>query len=275
MRAPGGTRVVASLPTLQFVPAVAVIEAVRRRITEVSKTGLDSPCTADEGRYASVLSTGRYQDLQVRSVASSGVKIGGSTFTKNIDAIRVLPDSFPGAITPRAPRTVNRKVVETWDVLSNGGDGPRLHAKVSAHPIVIIGGTEQFRDDLTLLSERLWPNTATMLDVSFDIEDWFRHPVMALGYGSATKPWLFSLQPALVIVCGVAAWRSAIRRAFSGSPQLWFVDRTSRVTLDAVDELMLTDPTQMVVKLPAFGGVELFAFEERDGLLPRDGEDEF
>lgn len=275
LAAPAATRVAVSLPTTDLVSAVAVTEALHHRLQRLLAAPLDCPTSGDENRYASVATGGGYEDLKIRAVTGDSVRVGPSTFTRNIDAVRVLPETFPASREPRTPRRLKQSIEDAWaEAAGIDGDGPRLHAKASAHPLVFIGSPEQFKSE-TVVLEGLWPPVRSLLDPTVDPLQWLRHPVVVLSYAADPEPWLADLTPSLVVACGVAAWRSRTRRMFPKASQLWLVDRCSGVASEAVEDLMLSHPKPLSSLPPPVGGADVFAFEERSIAPDDDNPDEF
>lgn len=250
------TRFIAGLPTVELTAAVSCMSAVEAQIRTLQTTALNRPERADLGAWVSVSTGGEYIDARLDAVGQDYVRVGQSTFTKNLDAVRVIPHEL---VELRDRRVLRPAIEDAWRSLSPT-DGYRLHAKVSARPIVVIGSLVALRSELDVLAP-LWPKAPFVLDLGCTFDQWFRHPALVISPQAEIVPWVAALDPALVIIVGAAGWRSTARRALSHAPQVWLLDRKSPAAVEAIDELLLSQPAALPVK-EAFAGIEVYAFEE-------------
>jgi hypothetical protein len=196
---------------------------------------LDRATSADVGRLASTLINGCYTDAELLEVTDAFVRVGLKKDTRFADIVRPLPDGFPTDRPTRKKLTDTR--LQAWESVGEGTDARRLHARVSATPVLAIAQRSALEDDLTTLG-LVWPNIRDLVDPGMGLERWFRHPLIVCGPTTPWPNWISDVSPALVVCDGPAAWRSPLRRCFADAPHLLVLDRSSPAAVDECDELI-------------------------------------
>ena len=259
----GSRRTVLVLPSSEYAPAVLALAVVDHLATLRSRVGLDCPSGDDVQRFASVFTNNAYRDERISAVEEGRVRIAGLTVTTYADAVRVLPAGFPDE---RPSRVVPGDVQSAWDRRGGKGvNGPRLHSRVAAAPVVVIGSRAPLVEDFTDLAP-LWPDAGRLADVGAGLRAWFRHPVICINPGDAPEPWLRSVTPALVVAVGAAGWRSPVRHALGVAPQILVLDRRSAAAVDVVADIVLTEPASVATVPTPPPGIEAWSFDE--SLIP-------
>lgn len=228
---------------------------------------LDVVGAEDVGRCASVFASGSYEDAVIRSVTDTRILINGSALEKYLDIVRVLPDGF---WADRPTRRLDRQTISVWSRhLPRDVDGARVHARVSATPVVVIGNRTPLLDDLGAL-ESIGPDVLRLCDVGAGA-GWFRHPVICVDSNSEVPDWLPSLRPSLVVAVGASGWRSPARYALGAAPQILVLDRRSGSCVDVVSDIVLTEPRTVATPVLPPRGVEAWSFDEVTLPLRRTG----
>ena len=227
-------RVLIGLPTSELGAAVLVGAGVWALARHRRTNPLDRASGADVGRLASTLIDGRYADTELLEVTDAFVKVGQKKETRYGDIVRPMPVGFP---TDRRTRKFAEARLKAWESVGEGTDPRRLHARVSATPVVAIAQRSALEDDLATL-ELVWPNIRNLLDPGAGLESWFRHPLIVCGPTTPWPEWVGGVNPALVVCDGPAAWRSPLRRCFADAPHLLVLDRSSPAAVDECDELI-------------------------------------
>lgn len=228
-------RVLVGLPTSEIGAAALAGAAVWALACHRKANPLDRPSPSDVGRLASTLVDGRYEDWSIRSVTDECVEVRWKE-RDFADIVRPLPPGFP---EDRRPKKFKGEVLTAWEMVGLGVNAHRLHARVSATPVVAIAQRSALNDDLATL-ELVWPNIRNLLDPGTGLDGWFRHPLIICGPTTPWPDWIGSVNPALVVCDGPAAWRSPLRRCFTDAPHLLVLDRSSPAAVDECDELVST-----------------------------------
>jgi hypothetical protein len=229
-------RVLVGLPTSELGTAALVGAAVWALAHHRRANPLDWASSEDVGRLASTLIDGRYADTELLEVTDSFVRIGLKKETVFGDIVRPLPHGFPA---DRPTRKFTDTRLRAWESVGEKTDARRLHARVSATPVVAITQRSALEGDLATL-ELVWPGIRDLLDPGVGLERWFRHPLLICGPTTPWPDWVDAVGPALVVCDGPAAWRSPLRRCFPDAPHLLVLDRSSPAAVDECDELVST-----------------------------------
>lgn len=252
-------RTVLVLPTGEFAPALLTLVVVERLMAVRTRQPLDVVSGEDVGRSASVFASGCYEDAVIRSVTGTRILINGSSLEKYLDIVRMLPGGF---IADRPSRRLERETISVWSRhLPKDVDGARVHARISATPVVVIGNRAPLLNDLGAL-EGLFPDAVRLCDVGAGPGTWFRHPVICVDPSSQVTDWLQNLRPSLVVAVGASGWRSPVRHALGSAPQILVLDRRSSSCVDVVSDILLTQPRTVETPVPPPHGVEAWTFDE-------------
>lgn len=261
-----GRRTVLVLPSSEYAPATLALAVVEYLLSTRAKQPLDVATSDDVGRAASVFTSGSYSDSVISAVTGTRIQINGSKLEKYLDIVRILPDGF---LDPRPARLLNRDTISVWTRhLPPGVEGARVHARVSATPIVVIGNRAPLLRDLEAL-QIVCPDALRLADVGGGTSSWFRHPVICLDPGTEVPEWLRAAPVSLVIAVGAAGWRSPVRHALGAAPQVLVLDRRSGTSVDVVDDIVLTEPVTVPVAPEPPMGIEAWGFDE--ALIPTQG----
>lgn len=257
-----GSRTVLALPTAQLSAAALAVGAVahlaEQRIVQPLARGVGPD---DVGRCVSVFFSGGYHDVPLRHVEDGALTVANTTLTKYTDVVRLLPESFEPR---RGPRQLPRDVVHAWArVVPDGVDAARVHARVSAQPVVVIGDHGPLGRDLAALTQGAWPGCVNFVDAHHEAERWFRHPLFICSSTTAPEPWMRDVEVACVIVSGAAAWRSAFRQVFADAPHVLVLDRRSETAVELVGEIVSSKPTAIAGSAEPPPGIEAWVFEEQ------------
>lgn len=254
-----GRRTALVLPSSEYAPAILTLAVVEHLLARRATQPLDMVTSAHVGWPASVFTSGSYSDSVITAVTDIRIQIHGSKLEKYLDIVRILPEGFPD---DRPSRVLNRETVSVWTRhLPKGVEGARVHARVSATPVVVIGNRAPLLRDLQEL-EGVCPDAVRLADVGGGPSSWFRHPVICLDPGTQVPEWLRSAPASLVIAVGAAGWRSPVRHALGSAPQLLVLDRRSGTSVDIVDDILLTEPSSVPVTPAPPAGVEAWSFDE-------------
>lgn len=252
-------RTVLVLPTAEYAPALLSLAAVERLMDIRATQPLDIVDPDEVGHLASVFSGGCYQDTVIRAASEGRIVVGQTSLERYLDIVRVVPDGF---LVDRSTRKLDRETISVWSRhVPKDVDGARVHARVSATPVVVIGNRTPLLKNLGDL-EILYANALRFCDVGAGIGTWFRHPVICIDPGSDVPHWALSLRPSIVVAVGAAAWRSMVRQAFSTAPQILVLDRRSESSVDVVSDILLKDPRTVPTPVLPPAGVEAWSFEE-------------
>lgn len=227
-------RVLVGLPTSELGTAALVGAAVWALARHRRANPLDWASSEDVGRLASTLIDGRYADTELLEVTDSFVRVALKKETRFADIVQPLPDGFP---TDRPTRRFTETRLKAWESVGEDVDARRLHARVSATPVVAITQRSALEGDFTTL-ELVWPGIRDLLDPGVGLERWFRHPLLICGPTTPWPDWVGAVSPALIVCDGPAAWRSPLRRCFPDAPHLLVLDRSSPAAVDECDELV-------------------------------------
>lgn len=267
-------RLVLALPTLEFAAAGVALRltqsaAEKRATTPLSLIGADHV-----GKPVSTFVGGKFEDASLTAVSGAEVRVGLVRVTTGgfADVIRPLPDGFPN----RRTRKPSLEIAASWGRVL-GVDRPdvarRIHARVSARPVLVIGEPGAFGVDVDELAGQ--PGTR-FVDAG-GVDGWLRHPVITSGTTLDDRQWLTDVDPSVVIVCGAAGWRSPLRRAVHDALQVVLLDRTAQATPEVVDEMALgvqADLPEPRPRVPA--GVGAWSFvEAAAATVDDDGEEVF
>jgi hypothetical protein len=252
-------RVLLGLPTTSLAGAVISASGIVALGRLRSHSPLNSPSSDDVGKRVSAFTGGCYVDVPLVAADGTTARVNDTTLERYTDVIRRLPDGFPD----RGRRKLQEPVIEAWqDAAPPGIDGARLHARVSATPIVVLGHRSALTADLEMLEE-VWPQISRLVDVGTSFDDWFRHPLIVLDPNASVPAWGQSVTASLVVCDGAAAWRSPIRRALGSATHLLALDRRSPAAVDLADLVSDSNPeTDLVVPFPP-AGVEVWSLIER------------
>jgi hypothetical protein len=272
---PPRQRAVISLPVLELSAGIATFLAVRHFAIRRSTNPLDNPTSAMQSKPASYFGSGRYEDVQILDVENDipRLQYSGGTVSlgKYPDVIRQLPESFERRSSHRkiSQSTLSAwKTVERFDVSAG-----RIHARVSAMPILFIGSRGALEADLEVLSG-LFPSPPEFCDIGSSLSSWFRHPVIAVGPQiPQDRDWLGDVTPSLVILVGAAAWHSNLRRIFWDAPHMLLLDRRSQTAVGIASEIELSQPIFSEVDLDIPRGIEATWFSDPP-LIAGDFDDE-
>ncbi len=254
-------RLLLSLPAAQFAAPAIVVGAVAALASHRSTEPLDAPHTADGGARVSAFLTGAYHDTRLSAVRPGAATVmGGTTMTTYADTIRVLPAGLPER--PDRKLKTNSPVLTAWAAAGLGvANAPRLHARCSAAPVVVIGQQATLAAELCTL-EAVWPQCGPFLDVGAGLDGWFRHPVLVHDVWHRPPDWLAAVRATLVVCDGAAAWRSELRRALPDAAHILVTDRRSRACAELVEEVRAANPsTEPLVAEPP-RGIEAWGISE-------------
>lgn len=261
-----GVRTVLCLPTCEGAVGVLSVAVVEHLARLRSTTPLSAPSGADSGRRASVFTSGKYSDATMQGLVAGMPLINGSKLMSYVDVIRFLPEDFPD---DRSDWALHRDTIRQWATrVVPPAEPARVHARVSATPVVVIGGHSALEADLGLL-QSCSPGVALLADVGQGLGRWFRHPILVADPGAEAEPWLREVEPSLVIAVGAAGWRSPLRHALGAAPQLLVLDRRSGAAADVVEDIVLTEPTDVSTTPAPPHGIEAWSFKEQ--LAPAQG----
>ncbi|MGH9157112.1 MAG: hypothetical protein ACRD1K_15025 [Acidimicrobiales bacterium] len=251
-------RAIVALPTVDLAGAVAAAASARHLGGIRAAVPLPGVGPDDAGCRVSAFTSGAYRDATLTVVTGETVSVGGTTLTRYTDVVRRLPDRFP---TDRPRRRLDESTVAAWSIVAGSANPYRVHARVSATPVVVIGHHRPFTADVAELGA-IWPWAHDVTDCHHDIDRWFRHPVLVLEPGVVPPEWVAHVTPSLVVVVGAAAWRSPLRHALWGAPHLLLLDRRSAAAVDLVDDICLTNPPTCPLPLTPPPGIEAWAIKE-------------
>ncbi len=222
-------RVLLGLPTGDLAAAILACSALGALASHRCDHSLDRLTADDVGCDVSTFQSGAYEDRPLAAASETELRVSAVTHTIYADVVRRLPNGFPG---DRRPRKLRQPIVDAWTAATrNNVDGRRLHARVAATPVVVIGHRSAFAEDIVTLEE-LWPQMSQLADVGHDLDSWFRHPVLVCGPATPPPAWLREVTPAVVICDGAAAWRSPLRRVFATAAHILVLDRRAPVAVD-------------------------------------------
>lgn len=228
-------RVLLGLPTGDVAAAVLAAAALRALGSYRSTNPLDRVGPDHVGGCVSTFQSGAYEDGRLDEAAGDIVRVGTTKHTTYADVVRALPEEFP---FDRGRRKLRDTIVEAWELFANGRvDARRLHARVSASPVLVIGHRTAFDDDIATLQE-LWPKLPALADVGHGLDGWFRHPIIVCSPVTPPPSWLRDVTPALVVCDGAAAWRSPLRRSFQEAAHLLVLDRRSQAAIDEIESIV-------------------------------------
>jgi hypothetical protein len=245
-------RLLLGLPTTDLAAAAVAVGAVAGAAYVRVRRPLDIPGSGDVGARVSAFVDAAYRDMKLVAADGSGVKVGWTHFSEYADSVRVLPDGFD----ERSDRKLkqNHPVRTAWTAMDlNGTNAMRVHARCSAHPVIVVGQRSALAADLADL-DAVWPFANAFVDVGFGLDGWFRHPVLVCDDTCEPTDWLCGCQPALVVCDGAAAWRSQLRRALPDVAHILVADRRSRAAVQLVEEIQAGNPTtEPAVPAPPVG----------------------
>jgi hypothetical protein len=254
-------RLLLSLPTGRFAAAAVAAGAVAGLASHRSTEPLDLPRATDLGARVSAFVTGAYRDTRLDDVRPGEATVmGGTTMTTYADTIRVLPADLEER--PDRKLKTDSPILTAWATAGVAGvNPPRLHARCSAAPVVVIGQQSTLAADLSAL-EAVWPQCGAFLDVGVGIARWFRHPVLVCDVRLNPPDWLASVRESLVVCDGAAAWRSQLRRALPYAGHILVTDRRSRACAELIEEVRAANPsTEELVGVPP-RGIEAWRISE-------------
>jgi len=223
-------RVVVTVPTLRLAGVVAALGSV---LTPVDCTG----CTHTDltpGARVAYVESGRFTDATLTAVSDREISFGGFRLVKHFDAVHRLPDGFPDSrVAARMPDDTRAAVAAAL------GCSPDVaahrHSARCTHPVVVAGEPGAFADDLAALDTAgLALHLRGRLDAGRRLDDWFRHPVLAMSTipDLTDVPWAAALRPRLVILTGSAGWAASCRRIWPQVPVLALLSRRSPAAVE-------------------------------------------
>lgn len=252
-------RILLGLPTGDLAAALLACGALGALVSHRCDRALDRLAASDVGCDVSTFQSGAYEDRRLGAATNTDLRVADVTHTIYADVVRRLPDGFP---RERRRRKLRPQTVEAWEAAArNKVDGRRLHARVSATPVVVIGHRTAFAEDLAAVEE-LWPKMSHLADVGHGLDEWFRHPVLVCTPTTRPPAWLKDVAPCVVICDGAAAWRSPLRRAFTAAAHLLVLDRRAPVAVDEAQTIFdaQVDTAPILREPPA--GVEAWRIVE-------------
>jgi hypothetical protein len=263
-------RVLLGLPTTSLAAAVIASSGMLALGRLRSQSPLNSPSGIDVGKQVSAFTGGCYVDVPLVAADGTTARVNDTTLERYTDVVRRLPDGFP----ERGRRKLREPVIDAWQEAAPPGiDGARLHARVSATPIVVVGHRSALTADLEMLEE-VCPTIGRLVDVGTSFDDWFRHPLIVLDPNASMPSWVPLVTASLVVCDGAAAWRSPIRRALGSAAHLTVLDRRSPAAVDLADLVAASNPeADVVVPFPP-AGVEVWSVIERLGESADTSDDE-
>lgn len=258
------SRITIAAPGARLALGCAVFSAVRQLAVVRAETPLNLPNPEAFPAPVSHFGSGKYEDATLRAITDGVPSLQTTTgpvqLQQYADIVRVLPDEFPHRT---APRRIPDLTSNAWQTVDRFGvNANRIHARVSATPILVIGSRNSLAEGFEDLRDVV-PSPAEFCDVGSSFDEWYRHPVIAVGtQHDAAEPWLADLQPALVVTLGAAAWTSKLRRAFWDVPHLLILDRQSPAGIDLVESLALSRTTLARTTFAVPHGFEAMQFTD-------------
>jgi len=254
-------RLLLSLPTGQLAAATAASGAVAGLAAQRITHPLEAPSPADVGARVAAFVNGAYRDTRLSSADPGAATVaGGTTMTTFADTIRVLPAELPER--PDRKLKSDGPVLTIWATAALAGvNSPRLHARCSATPVVVIGQCSTLAADLCTLEE-VWPGCSPFLDVDAGLRGWFRHPVLVCDVRARPPCWLRAVRAALVVCDGAGAWRSELRRALPDAAHILVTDRRSRACVELIEEVRAANPATEPYAPPPPAGIEAWRISE-------------
>lgn len=237
-------------------------------------TPLTLPIATDVGERVAVFRSGGFCDTELRSIDANEARLPQNVvLTKNLDIIRRLPLGFPDDRGERRLRSEG-ETVQVWQAATGAGqEATRIHARVSATPIIVIGHRNVLDDHLTELEE-LWPGAKRFVDAGKGLDSWFRHPVIVCSPRAELPEWRSSLRPALVVCDGAAAWNSPLRLAFPDAGHLLILDRRSQAAVQLSEDIRARNPETEPFAPEPPAGIEAWRIGELTVALPVDDDED-
>lgn len=267
-------RFVVVLPTAEAASAVLTTGAVSALANHRTRNPIDVDLP-EPGARISAFYSGLYCDTTLVEVTEEGVRLPRVLLTRNLDVIRPLPEMFPGERADRRLKTESQ-LVAAWQLATDAGhEAMRVHARVSAEPVIVLGHRSDLLHGLALL-DPIWPIASSFLDCGQRLDQWFRHPVLVVDPRTEVRPWAREVRPSLIVCDGAAAWRSNLRFAFPDAAHVLVLDRRTDVAAELSDDLRASKFETLPFAPQPPDGVEAWRIHERfAGPAVDPDEDEF
>lgn len=267
-------RLLLALPTSELAAATVAVGAVSALVRLRKTAPLTAPSADQVGKRVSVFHSGCYCDSELRACDDASARLRANVIlTRNLDVIRPLPEDFPEDRSDRRLKSESETVQVWQEAAGVGPESTRIHARVSATPVVVIGHRNVIDAHLAELG-RLWPGAARLVDAGRGLDAWFRHPAIVCSPQCDIPPWLREIQPSLVICDGAAAWNSRLRLEFPDAPHVLVLDRRSQAAVALVEDIKAGNPrTEPFAPVPP-AGIEGWRIGELRVALPIDDDED-
>lgn len=256
-------RIAIAVPAIELSVGAAVFATVRELAVQRSVLPLGIPSGTDALSHVSFFGSGKYEDAVLLDVRDGVPRLrysGGEVrLEKYGDVVRPLPSSFEPRTSRRA---LSDEITAAWRTVERfEANAGRIHARVSATPVLVIGSFDGLQADLEVL-QGVFPLPKSFCDASSSVDAWFRHPVLVAGPQTEIRSWFPDVSPSLVVAVGAAAWNSKLRRQFWNAPHLLLLDRRSPTSLEIASDLESSVQEMSSLDLERPKGVEAVRFCE-------------
>ncbi|MGY1805788.1 hypothetical protein ACI8AF_00285 [Blastococcus sp. SYSU D00669] len=223
-------RIVVTVPMLRPAGVVAALGAVSAAL----------PCTSCPHRELAVGSrvagwrSGFFTDDRLDALSDHEFAFGGLRVRGNHDTVHRLPDGFPERATTRLADGMRAQIAD-----AHGWPEPLVGQRLSsscAHPVVLAGQPTAVHEDVEALAAAAPAlRTPGRLLPGHRLQDWFRHPVLAVGSlpSPDQQPWATAVHPRLTVINGTAGWATSHRHLWPATPMLILLSRRSPAACEA------------------------------------------